>query len=50
LDWLIGWLDVGAGYSVLRISRYFDDQASAIRSDWAEIKIELARAVDHPAV
>jgi hypothetical protein len=49
LNWVIGWLDVAVGYHVLGISHYFEDQAGAIRSDWAEIEAELARMIDHPA-
>ncbi len=41
LNWVIGWLDIAVGYRVLGISGYFEDQAWAIRSDWAEIEKEL---------
>ncbi len=41
LHWVFGWLDIAVGYHVLGISRYFEDQASAIRSDWTDIENEL---------
>jgi hypothetical protein len=40
-NWVFGWLDIPAGRHVLGISGYFEDQAGAIRSDWAEIEKEL---------
>ncbi|OSI68570.1 toll/interleukin-1 receptor domain-containing protein [Bradyrhizobium canariense] len=43
LNWVFGWLDIAAGRDVLGISGYFEDQAGAIRSDWAEIEGELRR-------
>jgi hypothetical protein len=49
LNWVIGWLDVAVGYRVLGISGYFEDQAGAIRSDWAKIEAELAKGTNHPA-
>jgi hypothetical protein len=41
LRWAIGWIDIGAGGYVLKLSGYFEDQASAIESDWAKIESEL---------
>ena len=41
LNWVFGWLDIAVGYHVLGISGYFEDQAGAIRTEWAEIKEEL---------
>jgi len=42
LRWAIGWLDIASGCYILEISRYFEDQAYALRSDWSEIGKGLA--------
>jgi hypothetical protein len=44
----LSWVS-DSGSRVLGISHYFEDQADAIRSDWAEIEAELARTIDHSA-
>jgi hypothetical protein len=44
LNWVFGWLDIAVGARVLGISMFFEEQAIAIRSDWAEIEKELGAA------
>ena len=42
LNWALGWIDIGVGGHTLKLSGYFEDQASSIRSDWDAIEKELS--------
>ena len=37
----IGWIDIGCGGYKLKLSGYFEAQATAIQGDWAKIESEL---------
>lgn len=42
LNWALGWIDVGVGGYTLKLSGFFEDQASTIRSDWDAVEKELS--------